>query len=136
EEAEAKLIIRDFELENNKKRMKFLQRLKELYELKYPGLKIELNFEYQYKNMLNYIEKDNQVIDLAKKAIKMADLEVQVHPIRGGTDGARLSEMGIPTPNIFAGGLLFHSKKEYIPTKALQKATEVIINLAYLWSIN
>ncbi|MFX1588908.1 MAG: peptidase T [Promethearchaeota archaeon] len=136
EEAEAKLIIRDFELENNKKRMKFLQRLKEMYELKYPGLKIELNIEHQYKNMLNNIEKDKQVIELARKAIEMADLEVQVHPIRGGTDGARLSEMGIPTPNIFTGGLLFHSKKEYIPTKALQKATEVIINLAYLWSIN
>jgi tripeptide aminopeptidase len=136
EKAEAKLIIRDFDLINNKKRMKYLQILKDLYELRYPGIRIKLNFEHQYQNMLSYIEKDKRVIDMAKKAIEMADLEVQVHPIRGGTDGSRLSEMGIPTPNIFTGGLLFHSKKEYIPTKALQKATEVIINLAYLWSID
>lgn len=136
EEAKAKLIIRDFDLVNNKKRMEYLQTLKELYEVRYPGLRIKLNFEHQYQNMLSYIEKDKRVIDMAKMAIEMADLEIKIHPIRGGTDGARLSEMGIPTPNIFTGGLMFHSKKEYIPTIALQKAAEVIINLAYLWSIH
>jgi tripeptide aminopeptidase len=81
-----------------------------------------------------YLEKEQKVIDLAKEAISLAGLEVKLHFIRGGTDGARLSAMGIPTPNIFAGGLLVHSRKEYIPTLALQKATEVIINLAELWT--
>ena len=63
----------------------------------------------------------------------MAGLGVKIEAIRGGTDGSKLSEMGIPTPNIFAGGVLFHSRKEYIPTLALQKAAEVIIYLGQLW---
>ena len=84
--------------------------------------------------MLTFLEKEQKSIDLAKKAIELAGLEVKIHSIRGGTDGAKLSEKGIPTPNIFAGGLLFHSRKEYIPTLALQKAAEVIIYLANLWT--
>lgn len=135
EEATAGLIIRDFIVENNEKRMEFLKSLKEAYEKRFPGLKIELNFQHQYENMINYLETEQKAIDLAKKAIEQARLEVKSHSIRGGTDGAKLSSMGIPTPNIFTGGLLFHSRKEFIPTLGLQKATEVILNLAELWSI-
>jgi tripeptide aminopeptidase len=135
EEASATLILRDFELQNNQKRKDYLEHLKKLYELRYLGLKIELQFLHQYQNMLTFLEKEQKSIDLAKKAIELAGLEVKIHSIRGGTDGAKLSEKGIPTPNIFAGGLLFHSRKEYIPTLALQKAAEVIINLAELWTI-
>ena len=134
EEATATLIIRDFELKKNQKRMNYFENLKKLYELQYPGLKIELNFVHQYENMLPFLEKEQKAIDLAKKAIELAGLEVKIHSIRGGTDGAKLSAKGIPTPNIFAGGVLFHSRKEYIPTLALQKAAEVIINLAELWT--
>ena len=134
EEATATLILRDFELKNNQNRMSYLENLKKLYELRYPGLKIELNFLHQYQNMLAFLEKEQRAIDLAKKAIELAGLEVKIHSIRGGTDGTKLSEKGIPTPNIFAGGMLFHSRKEYIPTLALQKASEVIINLAELWT--
>jgi len=85
--------------------------------------------------MLRFLEKEQKAIDLAKKAIEFAGLEVKIHSIRGGTDGAKLSEKLIPTPNIFAGGLLFHSRKEFIPTLALQKAAEVIIYLSELWTI-
>ena len=134
EEANATLIIRDFELKNNQRRTDYLKNLKKLYELRYPGLKIELDFLHQYKNMLKYLEKDKIVIDLAKKAIDLAGLEVKLHSIRGGTDGTILSEKGIPTPNIFTGGELFHSRKEYIPTLALQKVAEVLIYLGYLWT--
>ncbi|MFX1339918.1 MAG: tripeptide aminopeptidase PepT, partial [Promethearchaeota archaeon] len=134
EEATATLILRDFELKNNQNRMNYLENLKKLYELRYPGLKIELNFLHQYQNMLAFLEKEQKIIDLAKKAIELADLELKIHSIRGGTDGTKLSEKGIPTPNIFAGGLLFHSRKEYIPTLALQKAAEVIIYLAEQWT--
>ncbi len=134
EEATATLIIRDFELTNNNGRILHLKSLKSSYENSYPGLIIELNFIHQYENMLNYIEKDGKVLDIAKKAIISAGLQVKLHSIRGGTDGAHLSKIGIPTPNIFAGGLLFHSRKEYIPSLALQKATEVIIHLAELWT--
>jgi len=136
EEAKATLIIRDFIVENNEKRMEFFKSLKESYEKKYPGLKIELAFQHQYQNMIIFLEKEQKAIDLAKAAIAQAGLEVKLHSIRGGTDGSKLSSMGIPTPNIFTGGELFHSRKEFIPTLGLQKAAEVILNLAELWSKN
>ncbi|MHA1476862.1 MAG: peptidase T [Promethearchaeota archaeon] len=135
EEANIILIIRDFIEDNNKNRIEFLRKLKDLYELRYPGLKIDLKFEHQYSNMLQFVEKEKIVLELAEKAIEMAGLEVKIHSIRGGTDGSRLSEMGIPTPNIFSGGLLFHSRKEHIPTLALQKASEVLLHLAQLWTL-
>lgn len=81
-----------------------------------------------------YLEPHKHIVDHAEKAIERAGLEVKYTAIRGGTDGARLSAQGIPTPNIFAGGLLFHSRKEYIPTLAIQKAVEVIIYLADEWT--
>lgn len=133
EEANAILIIRDYEEKNNQKRMEYLQKLRELYEFQYPGLKVNIEFLHQYKNMRRFIEFKQEVVDLAKKAIEMAGLDVKIHAIRGGTDGSKLSEMGKPTPNIFSGGLLFHSRKEHIPTLALQKASEVLIYLAELW---
>ncbi len=134
EEAKIRLRIRDHNEKNNKRRMEFLQKLKDIYEFRYPGLKIEIKFEHQYRNMLKFIEKEKIVVDLAIEAIKMAGLDVKIEAIRGGTDGSKLSEMGIPTPNIFSGGLLFHSRKEHIPTLALQKAAEVIIHLGQLWA--
>jgi tripeptide aminopeptidase len=133
EKASGVMIIRDFELKNNQRRMNYLKQLKSTYEIRYPGLKVELEFEHQYENMYNYLKKEEKVVALAKKAIVNAGLELKTKPIRGGTDGARLSAMGVPTPNIFTGGLLFHSKKEFIPKLALRKACEVIIHLAELW---
>lgn len=134
EEATARMLIRDFELENNQRRMNYLKSLKHSYELRYPGLKIDLDFKHQYLNMLNYIEKNIKVIKLAKKSIEKAGLEVKIHSIRGGTDGAQLSARGIITPNIFTGGEFFHSRKEFIPTIALQKVAEVLIYLSQFWA--
>ena len=85
--------------------------------------------------MVKYIEKKPHVVDLVKQAIEKAGVEVKTHSIRGGTDGARLSVAGIPTPNIFTGGQLFHSRKEFIPTLALQKSAEVLLYLAHLWTL-
>ncbi len=133
EEATSRMLIRDFLEENNQRRMSYLKNLKNAYEIRYPGLKIELNLKHQYQNMRIYLKKKPKVVDLAKQAIEKAGLELKIHPIRGGTDGARLSAKGIPTPNIFSGGQLFHSRKEFIPTLALQKASEVLIYLAHLW---
>ncbi len=134
EEATSRMLIRDFIEENNKRRMEYLNNLKKAYEIRYPGLKIEIDYRHQYQNMYTYLQKKPVVVDMAQQAIEKAGLDVIIHPIRGGTDGARLSAKGIPTPNIFSGGLLFHSRKEYIPTLALQKATEVLIYLADLWT--
>ncbi|MFX1500530.1 MAG: peptidase T [Promethearchaeota archaeon] len=133
EEATARMLIRDFETENNQRRINYLKSLKQTYELRYPGLNIDLDFTHQYLNMLRYIEKKINVIELAKKSIEKAGLEVKIHSIRGGTDGAQLSARGIITPNIFTGGELFHSRKEFIPTIALQKSAEVLIYLAQFW---
>ncbi len=135
EEAVATMIIRDYDSKKNEKRKEFLKNLINKYEKLYSGLKIEMDFKHQYQNMLRFLEKEENAINLAKKAIEMAGVEVIPHAIRGGTDGAHLSVQGIPTPNIFTGGLLFHSRKEYIPTLALQKVAEVIIYLAELWTI-
>ena len=134
EEATATLIIRDFNTESNTRRMEYIDILKGFFEKRYPGLKIDLKFEHQYQNMLTFLKDEYQIVDLAKKAIEATGLEVKIHSIRGGTDGAHLSARGVPTPNIFAGGLLFHSRKEFIPTLALQKGAEVILHLANLWA--
>jgi len=133
EEATLFIIIRDFKEENNLKRIEFIKSLIHTFELKYPKLKIELETIHSYKNMKIYLDEYPEVVGKAWKSIEDAGLVVINQPIRGGTDGARLCERGYPTPNIFAGGLLFHSKREYIPTKALQKAVEVIIRLANHW---
>jgi len=133
EEATAKVIIRDFDEKNNQRRMDYIKKLKEAYEIRYPGLEIQVDFLHQYQNMIKFLEKKQIIIDLAKQAIEKSGLEIIMHPIRGGTDGSKLSAKGILTPNIFTGGLMFHSRKEHIPTLALQKASEVIIHLAQLW---
>jgi len=134
EETTARMRIREFDLEKNKRRMNYINTLKNAYEIRFPGLKIDIKYTHQYQNMVEFIEKKPLIIDLAKQAIERTGLEPIIHPIRGGTDGSRLSAEGILTPNIFAGGLLFHSRKEHIPTLALQKAAEVLIHLADLWT--
>jgi len=134
EGASARMIIRDFDVKINQRRIDYLKSLKQAYEIRYSGLKIDINFTHQYQNMHKYIEKNPLVVDLAKQSIEKTGLEVKINPIRGGTDGARLSANGIITPNIFTGGQLFHSRKEFIPTLALQKVAEVLLYLAYIWT--
>ncbi|MCX7958617.1 MAG: peptidase T [Deltaproteobacteria bacterium] len=132
-EATLQFIIRDFEHSRNEKRVELLKSLKDFFEKKYPGLKIELEVKEQYRNFKEVLDKTPEVTDFAIKAIEMAGIRPIRKAIRGGTDGARLSFMGIPTPNVFAGGLLFHSKKEWIPVMAFEKAVEVGINICSLW---
>ncbi|NHJ84727.1 MAG: peptidase T [Asgard group archaeon] len=131
--AKATFILRDFDKKLNEKRMTYLSKLKDTFEERYPGLKIDLKFDHSYENMIVYLKEHPQVIEKAAQAIKESGLELKETLIRGGTDGARLSARGIPTPNLFAGGILFHSLKEYIPIPALQKSAEVVINLAKKW---
>ena len=134
EEATAKMIIRDFLVPNNERRMDYLRKLKEYFEFKHPGLKIDIEFKHQYENMWTVMEKHPESVELVKKAIETAGLPIRPRAIRGGTDGSRLSLMGHPTPNIFDGGMLFHSRKEWIAKSSLQKAAETVVHLAELWA--
>ncbi|MBQ5635634.1 MAG: peptidase T, partial [Alistipes sp.] len=101
---------------------------------KYGGDVLTLTLKDQYYNMRKMVEPHPQVIENAKKAMLDAGVTPTVRPIRGGTDGARLSFMGLPCPNIFAGGMNFHGKFEYCSLNTMEKAVQVIINLAKCWA--
>jgi tripeptide aminopeptidase len=134
EEATAKMIIRDFLVPNNEHRMEHLKRLKEYFEFRYPNLKIELELKHQYENMWTVMEKFPEAVDLARTAIEEAGLPVKFKAIRGGTDGSKLSLMKHPTPNLFAGGMLFHSRKEWVAKSSLTKAATTLVLLAEQWA--
>jgi tripeptide aminopeptidase len=132
--ASLELILRDFDPSANLQRHGQLERLADVYRLRYPGLGLDLAVSEQYRNMKEVLDQHPAVIQIARQAIADAGITVIDKSIRGGTDGARLSFMGMPTPNLFAGGHLFHSRKEWIPVSALQKSAEVILNLCRLWA--
>ena len=127
--AELSFILRDFEIDHNIARIEYVRQLIRVFELRYTGLTIDLEIKEQYHNMKAIIEQHPEITEKAVKAIEAAGVKVIRKAIRGGTDGARLTFQGIPTPNIFTGGLLYHSKKEWIPEIALQKAAETMVYL-------
>ncbi|KAJ5073243.1 peptidase t [Anaeramoeba ignava] len=130
------MIIRDFEEEKNQRKIKFLESLVKAFEYEYFGLKINMKITHQYKNMVEYLKPHPEIVDKIYSAMKKAGLDKVINnePIRGGTDGSNLSTQGVLTPNIFAGGYLFHSKREWIPTINIQKAAEVIALLSEEWA--
>jgi tripeptide aminopeptidase len=128
------LILRDFEAGRNRRRVDLLENLRNTYLALYPGLTIDLEIREQYRNMKEVLDRHPDVPAMARRAFEAAGVEVVDKAIRGGTDGARFCFMGLPTPNIFAGGLLFHSRKEWIPVRTLQKSTEVVLQLCRLWA--
>ena len=95
---------------------------------------VYLNIKDQYYNMKEKVEPVIQIVEMAKEAMMQAGVEPNVKPIRGGTDGARLSYMGLPCPNIFTGGHNFHGRYEYIPVESMEKAVQVIINISKLYA--
>ncbi|MDI3310007.1 MAG: peptidase T [Thermoanaerobacterium sp.] len=132
EETHMHYIIRDFDKENFENRKNYLINLINNLNEKYDKNTVEIDLKDQYYNMREIIEKDMSVVDIAVKAMELAGVKPNISPIRGGTDGARLSYMGLPTPNIFTGGHNYHGKYEYIPTFAIEKAVEVILNIVKL----
>lgn len=100
----------------------------------HPGSSFEAVVEESYRNMREILERHPQVVDYARDAIRRAGLEPVEHPIRGGTDGSRLSFMGLPTPNLFAGEHNFHSRLEWVSAEDMDKAVEVIVRLCERWS--
>jgi len=134
EETNLQYIIRDFDKETFEKRKKMMNKLVDEINQKYGQGTCMIEMKDQYYNMKEKIEPVKHIVDTAFEAMKKVGITPIVKPIRGGTDGARLSYMGLPTPNIFAGGHNFHGRYEYIPTFAMEKAVEVIIKIVELYA--
>ena len=129
EEAEIEFILRDFSREGINDRKLTLQDVVKQINDKFGEETVELALNDQYFNMREKIEPVKYIVDIAAQAICESGVPLKIVPIRGGTDGARLSYMGLPCPNIFEGGHNFHGKFEYIPTRSMAKACEVIVKI-------
>ncbi|EET89406.1 Tripeptide aminopeptidase [Clostridium carboxidivorans P7] len=134
EETKIHYLIRDFEDKKFEERKEFIKKIVQDLNKKYGEGTIILEVTEQYRNMKEKIEAVKYIVDIAIEAMKEVNIFPDVTPLRGGTDGARLSYMGLPTPNISAGGHNFHSKYEYISTYAMEKAVEVILKIIELFA--
>ncbi|WP_315116195.1 peptidase T [uncultured Clostridium sp.] len=132
EETKLSYIIRDFFKEGFENKKSNLEKIVGELNKKYGEDTAILELEDQYYNMKEKIEEVKYIVDIAHEAMREVGVEPNVAPIRGGTDGARLSFMGLPTPNIFTGGHNFHGRFEYIPTFAMEKTVEVILKIVEL----
>lgn len=128
EEASLSYIIRDHNRQLFEQKKDLLKWTVELMNKRYPG-STSIELKDQYYNMREVVEPQKHIVDLASEAMKAAGVTPVVKPIRGGTDGARLSFMGLPCPNIFAGGLNFHGRYEFLPVRSLEKSMETIIKI-------
>jgi tripeptide aminopeptidase len=131
EETTLTYIIRDHDRARFESRKKELEHLTRKINAEFPGV-ATLDMKDQYYNMREKIEPVMHVIDIAKQAIENAGVTPKVQPIRGGTDGAQLSFKGLPCPNIFAGGLNFHGRFEFVPVSSMEKATQVVVEICKL----
>ncbi len=134
EEATVQLILRDFEESGVKAQREILDSLAQTVKLHFPQVSIDINVKESYRNMRQILEQHPQVIERAFEAVRRSGLEPKLTAIRGGTDGARLSFMGLPTPNFSAGGDLFHSRKEWIAVEDLSKAVDILVELVKVWT--
>ncbi len=134
EETKVQMIIRDHNMKKFEKRKKFIQKLVDKMNKKYASKFgediVEVKITDQYYNMKEKVKPVMFIVDIAEQAMKELNIKPLIKPIRGGTDGSRLSYMGLPCPNIFAGGHNFHGKYEYVPVESMIKATEVIVKIA------
>ena len=126
-------IIRDHDMQRFEQKKALMQDAVDFIYKKYGGI-VTLEMKDQYYNMREKVEPHFFIVERAMKAMEMAGVQPKVQPIRGGTDGARLSFMGLPCPNVFAGGHNFHGKLEFVPVESMEKATQVILNLVELYS--
>lgn len=133
EQATVEFIIRDFTSVALRSHERILDVIVQEVLQEYPNSTYNLIVEEQYRNMKEVIDQHPKLIELGIKAIERSGLKPRLQSIRGGTDGSRLSFMGLPCPNIFAGEHAFHGKQEWVSVQDMQKAVETIINLALLW---
>lgn len=133
EQAVLEFIIRDFKTSGLKEKETFLQNIVDKVLLGYPNSSAKIEVKEQYRNMKEVLDQHPEVIQYAIKAMERTGLKSEARSIRGGTDGSRLSFMGLPCPNIFAGEHAFHSKLEWVSVQDMEKAVQVIVNLCQVW---
>ena len=134
EEADFAYIIRDHDRQKFEAKKVLIRQVADFINAKYGAGTVELTVKDQYYNMREQVEPHYHIIEKAVKAMEMAGLKAKIQPIRGGTDGANLSFKSLPCPNIFAGGLNFHGKMEFVPLRSMEKASEVILNIITLFA--
>lgn len=134
ERTEMSYIIRDFFKDSFEAKKANIIRIAEEVNKKYGEGTVEITVKDSYYNMKEKVEPVMHVVDTAVEAMKALNIVPKVVPIRGGTDGARLSYMGLPTPNLFAGGHNFHGKFEFVPTESIEKAVELIVKIIELYT--
>jgi len=132
DETTLQYIIRDHDKDHFEARKEMLSKLADDINSEYGREVIAIDIKDQYFNMKEKVEPVMHIVDIAEEAMKQLDIEPLIKPIRGGTDGSQLSYMGLPCPNIFAGGHNFHGRYEYVPVESMIKATEVICKIAEL----
>jgi peptidase T len=134
EKTTLKYILRDFTLDGLKNRKETILRTAKDINKKYGGSTVTVELKDQYYNMVEKVKEHIEIVDTAKKAMEDLGIVPKINPIRGGTDGARLSFMGLPCPNIFTGGHNFHGKYEYIPVSSMEKCVQVILKIIELYT--
>ncbi len=134
EECTFSYILREHDLEKHEEQKKTLQKCVDFINAKYGEGTAKAEIRHQYYNMRRQVEPHIHIVEKARKAMEMEGIKPKVQPIRGGTDGANLSFMGLPCPNIFAGGLNFHGKFEWVPVESMEKASKVILNILSLFA--
>jgi len=135
EKSEVRVLLRDFDRAGLEEWKRTLEGIVDGVRARYPDVRIELTIKDSYRNMKEVLDKHPMVVEKAAEAIRKAGLEPLFLPIRGGTDGARLSFKGLPTPNIFMGCNNPHGKLEWVALEAMEKAVETVLNTIELWAV-
>ena len=133
ENAELEVLIRDFDLDRAKERAAALEVFARAVEAQFPGGKVRVECKFQYYNMKDNIDRRPEVLSKLEEAARRAGIACTLKPIRGGTDGSRLTELGIPTPNIFTGGRNFHSLDEWVSVPEMEAACRLTVELVRVW---
>lgn len=132
EEATMSYIIRDHDREKFEARKAKITEIQEKLNSRFDQTRVKVDMYDQYYNMREIIEKDMSIVELAKQAMIDLEIEPVIEPVRGGTDGSKISYLGIPTPNLFAGGENMHGRFEFVSLQVMEKATDVIVKIAEL----
>ncbi|QYO67224.1 peptidase T [Leptolyngbya sp. 7M] len=134
ETSTVKVLIRDFDLSGVEAKENMLKQMAEAVRIKFPNVRVEYSSTLGYLNMKEVLKDHPKLVEYAKEATTRAGVKPKMKPIRGGTDGSRLTARGLPTPNLFTGGHNFHGKLEWNSRRGLEKSTEMLVNLVQIWA--